>query len=154
MTGHKNFSLIGRRSFLKVMGIGTAAAPLAVKVAAEQEVANLTSLKGATSTWMREPAGLVGTYQTPGESRVGLLSQYVRTFGLPAYVDDALRRNAKHVSALDPDIAAKKSWSLNVKIQEQRHRNYMTQVDHYRNRDRWDGAAQSFKTLTGLDWYW
>lgn len=143
--------MIGRRSFLKVMGIGTAAAPLAAKAAAEQEIANLTQLRGQYTAALAP--GTSVAVQSMSDGPAGLLP-YVRQFGFPAHIDQFMRDQSRQVFALDPDIACKKSWSLNVKIQTQRERNYQSQVDNYFNRGKWAKAQAQFKSLTGLDWHW
>jgi len=79
-------------------------------------------------------------------------AQYIRMFGVPEFVDEAFRRNSLYVGTLDPDIAAKKSWSMSVKILTQRQRNYERQLEFVQHTARHHKMAAAFKTLTGWDW--
>lgn len=111
--------MIGRRRFLKLMGVTTASAPLA-------------------------------------DSQEGLIqvADYIRVFGLPKHVEPAVRERARYIHCLDPDIACKRSWSLNVKIQEQRQRNYQRMIEGYKASGAYERAQRKFFELAGFKWQW
>lgn len=132
--------MIGRRKFLKALGI----TPLAAKAAAEKEMAGL-AIRGWNDAPLSVGASLMqyGPNET-GPSRFASMASYVRMFGLPAHVERQCRENARRVMHLDPDLAAKKSWSFSVKVQEQQQRNYQRQVELYREMDWWEKAQKTF----------
>lgn len=152
--------MIGRRNFLKVMGIGTAAAPIAAKAAAEQEIAKLTTLAGHGG------AALAGSQVESPEFSVSAsghsyldnfikMKAYIQTTGgVPPHVERKAREDASYVSHLDPDIACKRSWSLNIKIQEQRKRNYERQIETWTDPSFHKEAQRRFEQLTGFRWIW
>lgn len=141
--------MIGRRKMLGLLGM----TPLAAKAAAEQEVAGLTQLRGSPLPRGRLPDPIELPGMNSRADHTSQLATYVRTFGLPAHVEREVRRQARYVTSLDPDIACKRSWSLNVKIQHQRERNVEYQIERYAERDWWQKAQKQFKVMTGLDWY-
>ena len=49
--------------------------------------------------------------------------RFLANNALPDWLDDELRERNRYVGYLDPDIAAKRSWSMAVKIATQRERN-------------------------------
>ena len=142
-----------RRKFLSLLGVSTAAGPLAVRVAAESEVANLTALKNATFAMGTEAQSYPQSIEYKEESPYIQAQKYVKLWGkLPQFVDDNLRERAKNVSYLDPDIACKKSWSLNVKIAAQRERNYQNEIKRYVNSGNYETAQNIFRRFTGFSW--
>lgn len=117
--------MTNRRSFLRVLGMAPVAAPLAIKAAAEQAVGQLS---GVASGGLA--AGhFTGAGQAASNSLGGMggwhkkILQLVAENALPDWYDEHLRRMHGQVTALDPDIASKRSWSMNVKIATQRERN-------------------------------
>lgn len=89
------------------------------------------------------------------ESPYVLARRYLNTFGkLPDFVEENLRDRARGVNYLDPDIACKKTWSLNVKIMAQRERNYQQLLDRYKDIGNYDSASSAFTKLTGFIWPW
>jgi hypothetical protein len=139
-----------RRKFLSLLGVSTAAGPLAVRAAAESEIANLTALKNVSLAAGVEAQSYpqeVGDIK--GESPYTQAQKYIKLWGkLPQFVDDNIRERAKNVSYLDPDIACKKSWSLNVKIVAQRERNYQNEIKRYVNSGAYESAQSMFRKLT------
>ena len=145
-----------RRKFLSLLGVSTAAGPLAARVAAESEIANLTTLKGfplsvgVEAQSYPQQAGVIGYNE---ESPYIQAQKYLKLWGkLPQFVDDNIRERAKNVSYLDTDIACKKSWSLNVKIAAQRERNYQNEIKRYVNSGAYESAQSMFRKLTGFSW--
>jgi len=55
---------------------------------------------------------------------------------------------------LIPDIACKRSWSLCVKIQEQRQRNYDSAMAYYRDLNSYGRAQAAFEKISGFKWPW
>lgn len=150
-----------RRRFLSLLGVGAASAPLAAKVISDAEILNLTSARQAGAL----ASGGMGLYSggqpaaeqvsseafVPHEQRVIKAADYVKMFGLPKYVDAQLRDNAKYVHCLDPDIACKKSWSISVKIQEQRARNYQIGVARIQAMGWQERGRAQIKKLLGFE---
>lgn len=146
--------MIGRRRFLKLLGVGTAAAPLAAKVAAEEEVKGLTLMRGYQAPPLAQAFNEAAPSMYGGNELYAKSVDYMRVFGLPKHFEKQLRERAKHVHCLDPDIACKKSWSLNVKIQEQRQRNFKAQLKSYEDAGWYEKAQQNFEKVTGFRWIW
>lgn len=148
--------MIGRRSFLKAFGV----TPLAAKAAAEKTMADLTM-----RSWMNPALAqgrLYGRGDTPasasGEAGINLpiaRAKYLQLMGtLPDHIDQMYREQAKHVIALDPDLASKRSWSFCVKVQEQRQRNYERTIAGIRTEGTWELAKKTFRSVSGFDWSW
>lgn len=148
-----------RRGFLGLLGVGVVSAPLAAKAAAEAEISNLTGLRGTQAL----AVGISGS--TPISSGIGvgsgcvseytLADNYLNLWGkLPSFVEDSLKERSKTVFHLDPDIACKKSWSLNVKIQEQRQRNFQRELIRIKRNGKYDAAQSAFQKVTGWQWPW
>jgi len=148
---------IGRRKFLKVLGFGTAAGPLATKAATDTVFAETVGL----------PAIPVLAYSNIDSAQVGMIpyasdmswskqvamgADYLKLFGVPDFVEKEYRQ--KCVTALDPDLAAKKSWSMSVKIQEQKKRNYERQIETFKEFAWKEKKREVFKTVTGFRWPW
>lgn len=148
-----------RRHFLSLLGVSTAAGPLAVKAAAEAESSSLmnvvtTGLGGGYSIGQpAESASQSGGY-IAYEDRVIGVADYIKMFGVPKSIEETYRLNAQYVAALDPDIACKRSWSMCVKIQEQRQRNYKRQIENLTQRGIQQRAFKTIKTVLGFDWPW
>jgi hypothetical protein len=140
-----------RRSFLSLLGVSAAAGPLAVKAAADAEIGKLAGIKYNALADMSlglggEPDGISYSQQLINATN------YVKMFGLPEFVEFELRDQSKWVNGLDPDIACKKSWSMSVKILEQRERNYQRAVDRM-HRVSWKQEKRSvIKTILGFEW--
>lgn len=149
-----------RRGFLGLLGIGAVSAPLAAKAAAEAEISKLTRLDGnkLISAGINTSSGIGASPIQSSEEWVSpyiKANAYLKTWGkLPDFVEYNLREKAKTIYYLDPDIACKRSWSLNVKIQEQRQRNYLMEIERYKATGKYDFAQSAFKKVTGWEWPW
>jgi hypothetical protein len=148
-----------RRGFLGLLGIGAVSAPLAAKAAADAEIAKLTMLRNSDVL----SAGSIPSngYGAPCQSAEDYVSPYIKVDNylklwgkLPEFVESDLRERAKTVYHLDPDIACKRSWSLNAKIHEQRQRNYKMNIERYKITGKHELAQSAFKKLTGFEWPW
>lgn len=146
-----------RRNFLQLIGISTVSAPLAAKAIADENIASLTVLRRSSALASCPPTE---DYPTePGEAteqatRIGRATSYFNLWGkLPDHVEETLKINSKYVHCLDPDIASKRSWSMAVKINEQRQRNYKFAKEHHLQMLKRGGYATAmFKKVTGFDW--
>jgi hypothetical protein len=144
-----------RRSFLSLLGVGTVTAPLAAKAAVDDEITQLTNVgRAALST-----SGIgLGTPSDPVQSdfdyqqRLIHAADYVKMFGVPEAIEIELRDQCKWIHALDPDIAAKRSWSMSVKILEQRNRNYERQVERMKKLGWLQRKRSAIRTILGFEW--
>lgn len=147
---------MNRRSILRLIGLSPAA-PIAAKAALDAEVARLTGMQpdGGAGPFQYsgggEPASDNGNGGSYMRSQVAA-AEYVRAVGVPDFVRDALLRNAQYVSYLDSDLAAKRSWSMSVKILTQRQRNYERAVEAVSYQSRHAVARTAFRKFTGWDW--
>lgn len=145
---------LNRRNFAKYLGL----APLAAKAVTDAEISKLAGINSGAPAFQINS----GSYGVPpaaggmdGYHTLKIAaSKYVKTVGLPEFVLESMRRNSQYVGSFDADIAAKKSWSMSVKILTQRERNLERQVEalHYRALE--SQSSQIFKKLTGWDWPW
>lgn len=149
-----------RRRFLSLLGVSTVAGPLAVKAAAEAESASLMNMVttglGAGYSAFGPPveSATQGGDYVSYEDRVIGVSDYIKMFGVPKSIEETYRLNSQYVGALDPDLACKRSWSMCVKIQEQRQRNYQRQMEQLTQRGIQQRAFKTIKTVLGFDWPW
>jgi hypothetical protein len=151
-----------RRKFLSLLGVGTAAGPLAAKVAADSQIAKLAGINQAlasTSLGLYGGSPPISQGQSIGsglsyQQMVIGASDYIKVFGIPEVIEVELRDQAKWISALDPDIASKKSWSMSVKILEQRERNYRRSVERLEKTGWQQKKRTAIKTILGFEWPW
>jgi len=149
--------LIGRRKVLKLLGL----TPLAAKASAEKAAIELSSMRGyamgALADGVANPAQTGGAPMGHAGARANYsqMAGYLRTFGkLPAHIDKQYREDAKYVAHLDPDLLAKRSWSLCVKIQEQQERNYRRKLMEIENAGWYERGQKMLRELTGWEWSW
>lgn len=144
--------MIGRRSFLRALGISSVSGPIAAKTAIEAEAAQLTSLAG----YAVAPLSVGYTHMRGDEQRTQnflKMASYIKTHGtIPEFVEKRLREYAKHVPHLDADIAAKRSWSLNYKIMVQRQRNYEKEVERLKEGSSFEVLQSQFMKMLGFTW--
>ena len=150
-----------RRRFLSLLGVSTAAGPLAVKAAADAEIAKLSGIsqQSIASTGLGVSGGMP---PSDGQGPIGLTHQqrlvgaadYIKMFGIPEVIEFELRDQSKWISSLDPDLACKKSWSMSVKILEQRQRNYNRAVERIQKTGWQQKKRQAIKTILGFEWPW
>lgn len=142
-----------RRSVIQLLGLAPVAAPLAAKAATDAQIAKLAgiTLEGAAAagSYAPSPQG----FDDYNKTRIAA-SEYAKLVGIPDFVKEQLRRNSQYVGVLDPDIAAKRSWSMSVKIATQRQRNYERQLELLQHTGWHARSAMAFKKLTGWDWPW
>ncbi|MGY3393456.1 hypothetical protein ACVWW6_006047 [Bradyrhizobium sp. USDA 3311] len=150
-----------RRRFLALLGVGSVSAPIAAKAAAEAEAAKLAGISGGLSAGAGgslpstcAPSADSGLRWLPYEERLEKIALYVRTVGLPRVVEQEFWERARSVTALDPDIAGKRSWSLAAKIHEQRQRNYRRLLDEIEARPVQLAKRSAFQKLLGFELPW
>lgn len=141
-----------RRKFMSMVGVGAAASPLAVKRAADQAAMGLTGVK--VSTPDRDAAGAVPEWETSNNDKYLNTADFIQAFGLPEVIRREIWQEAgDRIYYLDPDLAVKRSWSLSVKFQEQRQRNYKRAIASIQERANEKRARALLKSTTGID-YW
>lgn len=149
--------MLARRKFLKIMGVSTAAAPLAAKEALETKATEFTTfgnrhtgnmITGGTDAPLASggPSDMTGAYLKQ------IAWSTARGGRLPSFVEDEVRRMSKFVTYLDHDIASKRSWSLAAKVHEQRQRNYKREIERVRNPGGMDIAQEAFEKVAGFRW--
>lgn len=147
---------LSRRKFTALLGLAPAAAPLAAKAAADAGIGQLVGIRDLAppvaygAGGMSAPPSQLDDY---ARSQIAA-ADYVRMFGVPDFVKENTRRNCGYISALDPDIACKRSWSMSVKIATQRQRNYERSIEQMQHSAWHTKARAGFKTLAGFDWPW
>jgi hypothetical protein len=138
------------------MGAGS----LAAKTAADRIVGNsagLYHLDGLGDASMSLPQGgfeapLPQGNDVPYESRIIQAGRHLKLFGIPDWLEFEMRDSARYVASLDPDLACKRSWSMSVKIAEQRQRNYQRRVERM-HQQAWQSKGRSvLKRLLGFEW--
>lgn len=144
---------MNRRSILRLIGLSPAA-PMAAKVALDTEVARLAGLQAGAGPFQYSGGGAPASSSDGGgyERSQVAAAEYVRAIGVPDFVRDTLMRQSQYVSFLDPDLAAKRSWSMSVKILTQRQRNYERAVEAVFYQSRHAVARTAFRKFTGWDW--
>lgn len=137
---------VARRGLLKMIG----AAPLtglASKIKLDEAIAEEAG--GIKTT------GLVyNNIPDVDSSSLLKLAKLVKTSGLPDVLERRLREQTYFVGGLDADIAAKRSWSMAVKIQHQRERNYNARLQSVLEAPwRETRLAILTKILGGIPWF-
>lgn len=139
-----------RRKFMSLVGAGAAASPLALKAVADDRIMQMTGAQIAAPGFMG-PSGAPPDAASSYNQRLISASEFINLFGLPSAVEAGLRRHS-WVGNLDPDLAAKRSWSMCVKFQEQRARNYARRVAEIHESAAHLRANALLKQTTGFDW--
>lgn len=120
--------MLGRRKFLALMGMAPAAAPLVAKAALEKEAATYAGIKGL--------GGLAAPPipESPVSGSSDKASRVLRTILSDKKMRDEFEsltyESYRHISALDPDIACLRSYSLAAKIAFQRQRNVARSINN------------------------
>lgn len=145
---------LGRRKLLGLIGMS----PLAAKAAADQAMAATTGLAPQGMQGFGHigpPAGHPGgqVYAADASSTREKIKNWLSKNGLPEWERARLREQSRHVYALDPDIAAKKSWSMSVKIITQRQRNYERSLHEAMHHTDYQELRDKFVRETGF-WLW
>lgn len=148
-----------RRSFLQALGLAPVAGPLAAKAAADKAIADMAGvqidgLRGGGGGYGPNVAPPRATASAADIDQFQAAAQYVKTFGLPKFAEAQLRENSRYVGGLDPDIAAKRSWSMSFKIVTQRQRNYEAALRRIEEAGWQSPARMAFNKVLGTWWPW
>lgn len=116
--------MLGRRHFLRMIGVGAVAAPAASKIAlkelSEESMSKLSAIsQGVGYAGSPGANGSIGAYNVPAET----WTKHLRNKVFRAQLEDLLWEKHKQVCFIDPDLACMKSFSLNAKIAFQRRKN-------------------------------
>lgn len=108
---------------LQLLGLSPLAAPLAAKAATDKAIGELSGIQpiGYASA-LPSLSGGEPTASSSDSWKKKVL-RFIANRALPDWLDEELRERNRVVGYLDPDIACKRSWSMNVKITTQRERN-------------------------------
>lgn len=144
---------VGRRKFLGLIGLS----PIAAKAAADEltiraasggmpMIGNIPPYYGGIGSQTAIPNALMG----PQEPYWAKPLRWFKTNGIPDWKDRELRTQARSYFTLDPDIAAKRSWSASVKMQEQFERNYQRLVENTKHQWSAQGLRDMFNQQNGF----
>ena len=146
--------MLARRKFLQVFGVATASAPLAAKAMADAEIAKMAGLGTAVPSLTE---GSMDSYPASSGDyyeRQDKVATWLRAGNLlPDSVIETLRQESEYVEGFDIDIAAKKSWSMAVKVQEQRARNLQRKIERVK-RGSYRNSRKVAEKLLGFEWPW
>lgn len=143
---------LARRLFLKALRLAPAA-PLAAKAAIDKSIADavgITSngIAGSTMSGINvAPLGIGGNSDQDWKQR---LLRFLHNGVLPDWADDQIRFRCRQVTYLDADIAAKRSWSMSVKIATQRERNIEAAKKDVKDGPMRSLRSQEFAQNTGI----
>lgn len=148
-----------RRRFLSLMGIGAASAPLAARELADGKIADLAGIQTngdlSSGQGLSDASSDLVCADKSRRRAIESATKYLLKHGkLPDHVEEKMRDDARHVHSLEYDIANKRSWSLAVKVQAQRQRNYEREVNRYRKGGSYSETQKAFKAITGFEWPW
>jgi hypothetical protein len=123
---------IARRSILRMF----ASAPLVAKATADKAVANLT---GIASEGLQYGGGCAPSGEGPKPHE---FAAFLRNAVARREIETILyREQERMVGAIDPDLAALRSFSLNAKITFQRQRNVARRLEEMQRPYSWDRIA-------------
>lgn len=139
--------MMARRGFLGRM----LAAPFAAKAMGEAAIAEAAKVQVGpemlSADFAHEIGVPVGSSLANGSHSRAL--DYLKSFGLPDFELDRLRDESRRVYALDPDIA-NKCWSMAVKVQHQRQRQFERAVAEYARPQAYQLARAKFIETMGF----
>ena len=139
---------IARRGFLRLLPGAAVAAPIVAKAAADELMGQQAGLVRGVLGGGVEMAQACAP-APPDRSRI---KDFFSKFGLPDFERDRIWQETS-VHYLDPDIAAKKSWSMNVKILTQRERNFKQRIGRELRAWDFEDAREAFQRKHGF-WFW
>lgn len=147
---------VGRRSFLRLF----AASPLAAKAARDEVIGNLTGMAANGIAGLGHGGNPSAPYGSPSsigdvapDVRRSRLMDWFRRSALPDWEVERIKRDLLHVYALDPDIAALRSFSMNVKIGIQRERNIERHIEGLKGQSAYEQMREDFRAKHGF-WFW
>jgi len=152
---------LGRRGFLRVLGL----APIAGKAAADKLIAEHAGLahgaldglggqnNGISSACVEAPSGAYPYAQLTAGEKAKRLFGLLKKAGLPSWEHEKIIRENRNVYTLDPDLAALRSFSMNVKIVTQRQRNIEREIARLRFQSTYQAHVEKFRRQHGY-WLW
>lgn len=147
ITGNPSMKALARRAFLKL----APGAALAGKVTADQAISQAAGINfGMTSSAAAMHPGAAPRADASVFKRA---ITFIGKQGIPDFKRESLFWESRFVNALDPDLAAKRSWSMSVKIMTQRQRNLDRLMEAEHKRWGWDEARRAFSERHGFWWY-
>lgn len=141
---------VGRRNFLKLLGVS----PIAAKVArdeAAQKLVGQVRYRHETSTLEQVGALDYGVPQTAPQTnsylttaqRQALLARALQVPALRAELESALYAARRGNSVLDPDLAVLRSYSMMAKLTFQRQRDVQAEIDaSIKGMSPWDAVGK------------
>jgi len=136
-----------RRSLLKFLGMAPVAAPMMAKEVAESAASDLIGLSASHYSGTMGPQLSPTSGDTPWKNKV---LRFLSSGRIPEWYEEILADRHRQVQALDPDIASKRSWSLNVKISTQRLRNIDRARQAFKNQPKNSLRIRDFEEQWGL----
>jgi len=151
---------VGRRGFLRVLGL----APIAGKAAVDQIVADQAGLAHGALNGLGAQNGSISAgpplprvdddpLPLSAGDKASRIFGLLKKAGLPSWERERIARENKHVYSLDPDLAALRSFSMNVKIATQRQRNIERELDRLRYQSTYQAHVEKFRRRHGF-WLW
>lgn len=146
--------MLARRSLLKAIGIAPLAARQAVSALDLTSMRGAASFLGAGSMVPEIGAEFVDSAGSPLPSDGNVRgASWLLANGIPDIVKEAMRRDRRVPSGLDPDLAANRSFSLAAKVALQRERNYERTLIETMERQRTNIAMSALRKM-GVSLWW
>lgn len=139
-----------RRGFLGLLGAAPLVGPLAAKSMAAKASADLAGVS---------TSGLVPSLEAPCSPGNGLIEArkrlaFLKAFGIPSPMKESIEKQARRVTALDPDLAANRSMSLSMKMHLQYKRNRKVLFARPESDAVGEIVKHELQEKTGLWWWW
>lgn len=138
---------VTRRTLMRLLGVS----PLVAKQLEDEKVLRLSSSTVPLTpiTYSQGNGSADVDFATNKAAQLKSIANYFQQFGVPDWVEEEIRTQCNYVAALDPDLAAKRSWSMSVKIAEQRERNYRRRIAAIGQGARYNLGRSVWQKFTG-----
>lgn len=143
--------MIGRRSFIRVLGVIPAAA------AAPAEALKMVGIRSAGLGSISHAVGIITGPDDPSGTSTNdpnKAANWLLANGLPSFVKEALRRDRRVPNGLDPNLVANRSFSLAAKVAIQRERDFERACADTMAQQRTDMARRALGKVLGQELYW
>lgn len=137
---------IGRRGFLRAMGLGAVSAPA---IAKEQMS---TFGMGGSTPFISSPVFNSHPKISSSAPTEEALLAFVETHGIPGYILDSIKRRHQ-VHNIDPDLASNKSFSLATKTRIQLERDSSRAVEDFKANLKNNITKKHLRNLTGFEFW-
>ncbi len=138
-----------RRAFLRALPGAAVTGHIAAKAALDGAIGQAVGIQGSA---LGQFGGGFPEACNPAPPDRGRVRDFFRKFGLPDFERERMWPETS-VHALDPDIAAKRSWSMSVKILTQRQRNFEQRVGRQDRNWSYEDMREAFYKKNGF-WFW